>query len=159
VQPVGALVQGTDGNLYGATVAGGVHGSGAVFRTTPGGTLTTLYSFCTLTNCADGEYPEAGLIQASDGNFYGTTFRGGANSLAGTVFKLTPGGTLTTLYSFCSLTNCADGEGPMAGLIQASDGNFYGTTFFGYGTVFKITPGGMLTTLRIFQDGADGLIP
>jgi uncharacterized repeat protein (TIGR03803 family) len=71
-----AIVQATDGNFYGTTYGGGVHGNGAVFRMTPGGTLTTLYSFCSLTNCADGEAPEAGLIQASDGNFYGTTFGG-----------------------------------------------------------------------------------
>jgi uncharacterized protein (TIGR03437 family) len=165
VEPSGALIQGTDGNFYGTTAIGGVHNGGTVFKITPGGTLTTLYSFCSLTSCADGSGPQAGLIQASDGNFYGTTDRGGANGY-GTVFKFTPGGTETTLYSFCSngpFPNCADGAYPTAGLIQASDGNFYGTTN-GLGsesallaTVFKITPGGALTTLTSFNvaNGAD----
>ena len=91
-------------------------------------------------------------MQGSDGNFYGTTFDGGANCNAGcgTVFKITPSGTLTTLHSFDS----ADGL-PCAGLIQATDGNFYGTTAAGgandNGTVFKITPGGTLTTLYSFE--------
>ena len=81
----------------------------------------------------DGYGPVAGLVQAADGNFYGTTRRGGANDFCpgvscGTVFKITPSGTLTTLYSFCSESGCADGDVPFAGLVQAADGNFYGTT-------------------------------
>jgi uncharacterized repeat protein (TIGR03803 family) len=166
------LVLGNDGNFYGTTQYYGVNGvnSGStVFKITPGGTLTTLYSFCAQTNCADGGSPN-GLIQGTDGQFYGTTPFGGANCLAqggcGTVFKVTPGGTLTTLYSFCSQTNCADGNGPLNALVQATDGNFYGTTIgggnsactspvAGCGTVFKITPTGNLTTLHSF-DGTDG---
>src|ERR1035441_10258658 len=74
-----------------------------------------------------GGNPYAGLVQASDGNFYGTTFGRGVNGY-GTVFKITPAGALTSLYSFCSQMNCADGEYPQAGLVQATDGNFYGTT-------------------------------
>ena len=139
------------------------------FKLTPTGVLTTVYRFCSKTNCADGAYPEAGLVQATDGNLYGTTFYGGANSSAcsglgcGTVFKITLAGKLTTLHSFCSLTNCPDGAEPAAGVVQATDGNFYGTTFTGgansYGTVFKITAAGKLTTLYSFcsQTGcADG---
>jgi len=135
----GSLVQGADGNFYGTTDEGGALDDGTIFKMTAGGTPTTLYSF----SGGDGSGPYGGLIQATDGNFYGTTYRGGANSL-GTIFKITPGGTLTTLYSF---TNGADGELPFAGLTQATDGNFYGTTF---GTIFKITPGGTLTTLYSF---------
>src|ERR1039457_3341095 len=147
-QPAGTLVQATNGDLYGTTYAGGANnGGGTVFKITPGGTLTTLYSFCSQTNCTDGAYPSAGLVQAANGDLYGTTsggWAGGANS-DGTVFKITPGGTLTTLYNFCSQTNCADGVGPEAGLVQAANGNLYGTTYGGansYGTVFKITPSG-----------------
>ncbi len=152
--PTAALVQGTDGNFYGTTYGGGANQYyGTVFKITPSGTLTSLYSFCAQANCTDGSMPYAGLVQGTDGNFYGTTLEGGANSgcslgsgTCGTVFKITPGGTLTTLHSFCAQSGCADGGNPYAGLVQASDGNFYGTTFErganGYGTVFKITPSG-----------------
>ena len=155
------LIQATDGNLYGTAYEGGAncapYGCGTVFKITPSGTLTTLHSFCSESNCTDGEYPEAGLIQAINGNFYGTTYQGGANCApdgCGTIFKITPGGTLTTVYSFCAQSGCSDGYYPEAGLIQASNGDFYGTTTFGgagnVGTVFKITPSGTLTTLHSF---------
>jgi len=114
-----------------------------VFKLTPSGTLTTLHSFCSASSrsCADGVAPEAGVIEGSDGNFYGTTFSGGVSSVgggqpAGTVFRLTPSGTLTTLYSFCgevdpiNPTNCLDGSGPNS-IVEGSDGNFYGTTVNG----------------------------
>src|SRR5271165_1356831 len=168
--PYAGLVQGRDGNFYGTTFERGANGYGTVFKITPAGTLTTLYSFCAQTNCVDGSIPYAGLVQASDGNFYGTTTQGaGAYGNGGTVFKITPGGTLTSLYSFCSQPNCTDGDDPIAGLVQASDGNFYGTTQQGggtdcannydhCGTVFKITPAGELTTLYRF-DGSDGKWP
>jgi uncharacterized repeat protein (TIGR03803 family) len=161
--PVGALVQATNGNFYGTTEFGGANSyHGTVFKITSSGRLTTLYSFCSQINCMDGGYPYAGLVQATNGNFYGTTEYGGANHYYGTVFKITPSGTLTTLYSFCSQNNCIDGEGPYAGLVQATNGNFYGTTVFGgannLGTVFEITPGGRLTTLHSF-DGGDGEYP
>lgn len=125
----GPLIQGADGNFYGITGGGGANGDGTVFKLTHSGTLTTLYSFCAQSGCTDGSGPNSpmALVQGSDGNFYGTTFSGGTNN-AGTVFKITPSGTLTTLYSFCSQTNCADGEAPYAGLVQATHGNFYGTT-------------------------------
>jgi uncharacterized repeat protein (TIGR03803 family) len=158
-----SLAQGTDGNLYGTTSEGGA-GAGTVFKVSPTGTLTTLYNFCAQTNCTDGAYPEAGLVLATDGNFYGTTFNGGANLTGGTVFRITPGGRMTTLYSFCSQQNCADGAAPYARLVQATDGDFYGTTYgggaAGFGTAFKITSTGALTTLYTFcantcEDGAE----
>jgi uncharacterized repeat protein (TIGR03803 family) len=144
--PVAGLVQGTDGNFYGTTVAGGANAgvpggtAGTVFKITPAGQLTTLYSFCSLANCADGDYPEGGLIQATDGNFYGTTNNGGLN-YSGTVFKITPQGELTTLYQFCTQTNCTDGRNPYAGLVQATTGDFYGTTVSDGGTVFRLSVG------------------
>jgi uncharacterized repeat protein (TIGR03803 family) len=156
------LVQAANGDLYGTTTAGGVNGSGTVFKITPSGTLTTLHSFCSQSGCTDGNTPYAGLVQATNGDLYGTTGYGGAYSDAGTVFKITPSGTLTTLYNFCSqgvYPNCTDGEVPTAGLVQGTNGDFYGTTLFGgvnpcsgpgCGTVFKITPSGTLTTLYSF---------
>jgi uncharacterized repeat protein (TIGR03803 family) len=164
------LVQATDGNLYGTTEVGGSDlvcskGCGTVFKITPAGTLTTLYKFCSQNTCDDGAGPTAGLIQAADGNLYGTTSTGGVSGY-GTIFKITPKGKLTTLYNFCSQAKCADGSGPASGLIQASDGNFYGTTYSGgalnFGTVFKITDEGTLTTLHSFQgfdgNGPNGLV-
>jgi large repetitive protein len=164
--PQAVLVQGTDGNFYGTTAIGGANGYGTVFKMTPSGTLTTLYSFCPQTGCTDGKNPQAGLVQGTDGNFYGTTASGGGANNYGTVFKITPSGTLTSLYSFCSQSGCTDGVIPVAGLVQGTDGNFYGTTYYGGaggannvlppgaapgdGTVFKITPSGTLTTLYSF---------
>src|ERR1035437_3669085 len=127
----------------------------------PAQTLTTLYSFCSQSGCPDGANPTAGLVQAANGDLYGTTYFGGTNG-QGTVFKITQGGTLTTLYSFCSQTNCTDGTGPYAGLVQAANGDFFGTTSNGYDTVFKITPGGTLTTLYSFcsqTNCTDGATP
>ena len=161
--PYGALIQASDGNFYGTVSAGGTNNSGTVFKITPAGTLTTLYSFCASGwPCFDGSSPFASLVQADDGNFYGTTLRGGSYFGDGTVFKITPTGTLTSLYSFCvSGASCADGGLPYAGLVQASDGNFYGTASGGgegNGTIFEIAPTGALTTLFTFH-GGDGLWP
>jgi uncharacterized repeat protein (TIGR03803 family) len=138
--PFAALVQASNGNFYGTTNEGGANGAGTVFKITPAGVLTTLYSFCSKTNCTDGEYPDDGLMQASDGNFYGTTSNGGSGRY-GTLFEITPAGALTTLYNFCSKTNCTDGAIPVAGLVQTSNGTFYGTTaeggVNGRGTIFS----------------------
>lgn len=140
-----ALVEGTDGNLYGTTSAGGLYGGGTVFKITTAGVFTTLYNFCALANCADGSGPEAGLIQASDGNFYGTTSVNGANG-GGTVFQLTPGGTFTTIYNLCQVApNCADGSYPASALLQTTDGRIYGSTYDGgtqgSGTIFRLNLG------------------
>jgi uncharacterized repeat protein (TIGR03803 family) len=156
--PVAALVQGSDGNFYGTTSGGGANGYGTVFKITPGGTLTTLCSFTNESGANLGQYPIGGLVQGSDGNFYGTTEYGGLPSeknlgySAGTVFRITPSGTLTSLFLFIGDTN---GQFPETGLVRASDGNFYGTAEGGgandCGTVFKITSGGTLTTLCSFN--------
>ena len=151
-QPNAGLVQAANGSFYGTTFYGGANGYGTVFEIT-GSNLTTRYSFCAQANCADGEYPKADLVQGIDGNFYGTTYGGGANGY-GTVFKMSATGKLTTLYSFCSQTSCTDGVNPVAGLVQAANQNFYGTIYgggaHGVGTVFKMTRGGALTTLYSF---------
>jgi uncharacterized repeat protein (TIGR03803 family) len=154
--PSPVLVQGSDGNFYGTTENGGTNGgAGTVFKMTPSGTLTRLYSF---SGGSDGAVPVAGLVQGVDGNFYGTTYQGGAYGF-GTVFEITSSGALTTLYSF---TGGSDGENPWGGLLQASDGNLYGTTqaggTYGYGTVFQIAPNGPLNTLVQFE-GYNGANP
>ncbi|MFZ0913075.1 MAG: choice-of-anchor tandem repeat GloVer-containing protein [Candidatus Korobacteraceae bacterium] len=150
------LVEGTDGNFYGTTFNGGAHNVGEVYKITPSGTLTVLYTFCSQTGCTDGDYPRAALMQATDGNFYGTTFQGGAYG-QGTVFAITPSGSLTTLYSFCPQSGCADGANPIGGVIQASNGNFYGTTYNGgnnnAGTVF-----GLVKDTLTVSVGGDGTV-
>lgn len=217
--PAGGLVQAPDGNFYGTTRFGGDFQDGSVFKITPAGVLTTLYSFCSQANCSDGEAPSTALLQARDGNFYGTTTARAANGFGtafkitasgalttlhsfdnavegslssalvqgvdgniygttalggsgpctlngivigcGTVFKMTPSGSMTVLYGFCSQANCADGYAPVT-LLRATDGNFYGATesggiagcgisSMGCGTLFRITPAGALTTLHAFS--------
>ena len=137
--PSAGLIADTAGNLYGTTEGG--DGPGEVFQLTPSGTLTVLHSF---TGGSNGAYPEAGVIADMAGNLYGTTYGGGAGG-QGTVFQLTPSGTLTVLYSF---TGGADGGRPGADLIADAAGNLYGTTALGganmscpggCGTVFELT--------------------
>ena len=149
------LIQANDGNFYCTTRIGG-HGQGTVSKISPQGAVTALYSF---TGTDNGFWPVSGVIQATDGNFYGTTAFGGQGGY-GTIYKITPGGELTTLYNFGS---GEIGTSPYAGLVQATDGNLYGATEFGgtnggYGTIYKITFGGVLTTIYSFG-GADGAGP
>lgn len=137
-----------DGNLYGITYQFGLYNRGTAFKINSQKQFKVIYRFCAVrtTECLDGSLPNS-LIVGTDGNLYGTTEQGGeGNFSCGTVFKLTPGGVLTTLYSFC---NPGTDASP-SHLIQASDGNFYGTTQGGFGSIFKITPEGMLTTLYRF---------
>ena len=154
-----SLTQGTDGGLYGTTVGGGLYGSGTIFRISQAG-LRTLFNF----NASPGTGPATSLIQANDGEYYGTSSGDGPNNW-GTVFKITARGNLTTLYSFCASGTCTDGMEPHASLLQASDGNFYGSTMeggdltcqagFGCGLLFKITPQGDFTIVHVFE-GIDG---
>lgn len=165
-----SLIKGGDGNFYGANYFGGASGNGTVYRVTPTGTVTVLHTFSASTTNdeqnevnTDGVYPQ-GLVLSSDGNFYGTTFEGGANG-TGTVFKITTDGALTTLKVFdayvtgsASLSN-ASGAQPTSVPTQGNDGNFYGVTLAGgaagQGTVYKITPAGGLTTLHDFTATGD----
>jgi uncharacterized repeat protein (TIGR03803 family) len=164
------LLLAPNGNFLGATASGGTNssdicntyggGCGTIFEITPGGKLTTLHSFCAQANCADGAVPWGTLARDASGNLYGTTQLGGNCRFCGTVFKLTPAGQFTTLYSFCSQANCTDGANPYSGLMLARNGNLYGTTPFGgpgatgpnsgSGTVFGVTTTGTLATLYDF---------
>jgi uncharacterized repeat protein (TIGR03803 family) len=159
--PYASLIQTSDGTLYGTTASGGANSAGTVFSVTPEGMETVLHSFGA---GSDGQLPYAPLIQGSDGNFYGTTAKGGSTN-TGTVFKITPAGAETVLYSFRGLVNgIYDGEYPYAGLIQGSDGNFYGTTTIGgsagTGALFKMTPAGVETLVHSFGTIAtDGVNP
>ena len=151
-QPLTALLQATDGNFYGTTLDGGTNdscnfgaGCGTVFKVTPSGILTTLYSFCSQSGCTDGDSPEGALVQATDGNLYGTTVDGGVINSYGTLFKLTPSGMLTTLHRFCAQSGCADGEYPVVAVVQDTNGKLYGTAaaggVHGDGTVFTLSEG------------------
>jgi uncharacterized repeat protein (TIGR03803 family) len=189
LEPTAGLIFGASGNLYGTTALGGnasnCSGSdcGLVFELTlnPDGSWSesVLYTFCSLGNCSDGELPFAGLISDAQGNLYGTTGDGGAFGdifSGGTVFKLTPSSPgnwgESVLHSFCSRTNCADGEVPFGSVTFDAAGNLYGTTFeggsqncppYGCGVVFKLalnTKGGWTeTVLHTFFDhpGAEPL--
>jgi uncharacterized repeat protein (TIGR03803 family) len=160
-EPFGGLVQGTDRSFYGTTYQGGSdncpQGCGTIFKFTPGQTAPiSLWSFCAGRGCLDGFWPHAALVQGTDGNFYGTTGYGGANG-GGTIFRITPAGALTTLYSF------VDSFYPLGALVQGkSDGYFYGTASdggAGHGTVFKISADGLtFLTLHSFNL-ADGATP
>ena len=136
--PYAALVQGSDGNFYGTTFAGGEKEQGTVFKITPQGALTTLHSFCLDSGCTDGAAPYAALIQGSDGTFYGTTQVGGAHN-QGTIFSISPTGVHTSLYSFGG----SDGANPSSALAEGRDGKLYGTTQLGgtdgHGTVFSFS--------------------
>ena len=163
-QPGAALIQGSDGNFYGTSFAGGANNTGAVFRVNPSsGAETLLYSFGA-SGGPDGTYPFAGLVQyPADGSLYGTTAAGGAHDL-GAVFKVNPTtGAEAVLYSFAG--GRTDGASPN-GLMLATDGNFYGTTYLGgtsdAGIVFRLTPAGTATVLYSFgrlsaNDGANPL--
>ena len=180
--PLASLVLDRNENLYGTASAGGRrkcfdgdYACGVVFKLTPKGKETVLYSFCAQDNCADGRYPTAGVVFDQKGNLYGTTSYGGATedcpdayTGCGVVFKLSPCGKETVLYRFCAHANCTDGWFPISGVILDEKGNLYGTTIlggaYGQGTVFKVTPEGKETVLDSFceQGGTqctDGAMP
>ncbi len=167
VAPAAGLILATDGDLYGTTALGGMSNQGTVFSVTPAGAEAVLASFA---GGPGGATPTQSLVQASNGNFYGTSSAGGLSDLrcpagCGTVFQITPSGAFTVLYEFAR--NAEDGVLPSSALIQGSDGNFYGTTrsgghgtcSAGCGTVFKITPDGEETVLYSFRGADDGAAP
>ena len=157
LSPQGAVIMDNAGNLYGTTGGGGGSpncdvGCGTVFKIAPGGIESVLYSF---QGGSDGSGPITGLTADSAGNLYGTTTYSGSND-DGTVFKVTPGGTETVLYSF---QPGGGGEFPDAGVILDKAGNLYGTTYEGgdsgckgrgCGVVFKLAPDGTETVLYAF---------
>ncbi len=160
--PAGPLIQGSDGNFYGTTQAGGTNAAGTVFSLTSLGVETVLYSFG---GGSDGEAPDAGLVQGNDGNFYGTTYLSGLYG-GGTVFSVTPAGVETVIHNFSGgghLIGSTDGANPSAGLMLGADGNLYGTTraggpqFFG-GTLYEITKSGVETVLYSFSGLNEGSI-
>src|SRR5262249_21673123 len=149
------------GNFYGTTLDGGNPGLGTVFRLTPAGALTTLFNF----NEDGGSLPSAGLVQAGNGVLYGDTQTTGTNNPnAGTIFKITTNGALTTLFKF----HITDGLLPANKMVFGPDGNLYGTTpqggidpggdhsFTGFGTVFRTSTNGTFTSLALFG-GTNGL--
>lgn len=147
--PYAGLIEDGAGNLYGTTGGGGASSEGAVFKLDSSGHETLVYSFC---DCGDGVSPRAGLVEDAAGNLFGTTFEGGANG-GGTVFEVDNTGQETVLYNFfcSSADNCQDGAEPLAGLIEDSAGNLYGTASRGGinsysygGTVFKLVPGALV---------------
>jgi len=155
------LAQGRDGNLWGTAQSGGIFSYGTIFRLTPGGTLTTAYSF----DLATGAFPDVGLTLGRDNYFYGVNGGGGVNGY-GVVFTITPTGSYTVIFNF----DGTNGTAPEDALTQGIDGNFYGTTSYGppgvgpcgangCGTIFKISPKGTATTLWVFDLNPDGAFP
>jgi uncharacterized repeat protein (TIGR03803 family) len=172
--PLAGVIQDASGNLYGTTYVGGANGGGVVFKVDSTGQETVLYNFCSVVKnlaCADGQWPEAGLILDAAGNLYSTTMGGGSRHIVnglgwGTVFKLDSTGHETVLYNFCAAASCTDGSVPTAGLIQDSAGNLYGTTSggganttadlgAGGGTVFKLDTANHETVLHSFCSAAN----
>ena len=164
--PGAALVQAADGSFYGTADYGGAYtnatqggyGYGTVFRATTDGTVSVPAGF----NNTNGAHPSGGLVLGKDGNFYGTTTWGGRGISSsfpgyGTVFKMTPDGTLTNIYMF---TGFSDGGYIYAGLVQGRDGYLYGGAFsggaYGYGTLFKVSTNGVFTPLHTFNSSESG---
>lgn len=143
------LCLGTDGNFYGTTQHGGKFNQGTVFKMTPSGTVTVVYDF----DNTHGGVPWGGVVQGADGNFYGTASSGGTSS-GGVAFRVSPGGTIKVLHNFPT-GDPSDGNDPIAGLVAATDGSFYGATsaggIGGFGVLFKVTSSGDYTVLYNFE--------
>ncbi|MBA3354067.1 MAG: putative Ig domain-containing protein, partial [Blastocatellia bacterium] len=160
--PAAGLVQGSDGSFYGTTSNGGLNEFGTVYKIAPDGLVTTLINFSGTAGVNPGSTPLAPLIFGSDGKLYGTTSEGGANNF-GTVFRLSVSGVMELLYSFGVGND--DGANPKGKLVQGADGNYYGMTYSvsnvnsaPYGKIFRITPNGTVTILFSFT-GAEGAFP
>lgn len=164
-----SLIQGTDGNFYGVTYQGGANGLGTIFKMTPAGAVTVLYNMADTDGFYRDARPTSTLLQASDGNFYGTTRRGGPID-CGFIYKITPAGTESKLYDFCYTAGVFDRAAPStpySGLIQGTDGYLYGTSSSGgdhfSGTVFRISLSGVLTVLHSFylydDNSTSGITP
>ncbi|MGA9474589.1 MAG: choice-of-anchor tandem repeat GloVer-containing protein [Terriglobales bacterium] len=168
--PTSGLVMDKKGNLYGTTSAGGMDGfygpglscsehCGTVYELTAAGVEKILYSFKGWKKGGDGAAPFASLILDSSGNLYGTTYAGGTYGY-GTIFKLTPSGQETVLYSFIGQP---DAGNPVGRLLMDSHGNLYGTTSFGgtygFGAVYELSASGKESLLYSFTGGSDGSSP
>ena len=165
--PEGTLVVGADGALYGTTMTGGANDRGTVYKITTNGTYTLLYSFDSLgafnangdgTN-TNGANPRAGLRLGPDGNFYGTAYQGGAGGY-GTVFRITPSGTITLLHGF--IGSPSDGARPLAPVTVMPDGTLYGTTGNGGssagGVAWRRSAGGAWSILHMFSGSAQSIL-
>jgi uncharacterized repeat protein (TIGR03803 family) len=159
--PASPPAVGTDGNLYGVA-GGGILNQGVVYKMTLSGEFTTLYSFCAVHPCTDGIGP-TGIILGGDGNFYGTTGVGGSAANGGTIFSISPTGQFKLLYTFCSVTNCADGGNPVYPPILGTDGNFYGVTWaggaLGGGVLYELSSTGTYSVLYdfcLYSEGCSG---
>jgi uncharacterized repeat protein (TIGR03803 family) len=157
--PKAGLLRDKAGNLYGTTIQGGAQHGGTVFKISPDGNETVLYSFCSQSECSDGVNPTSVLIADKLGNLYGTT-QGGGSAGWGTVFKIAESGSETVLHNFCSLQNCPDGAQPYAGVTMDKAGNLYGTTLYGgknwAGVIFEIAADGSQTVFHTFDPSTDG---
>jgi uncharacterized repeat protein (TIGR03803 family) len=147
------LMQGSDGSLYVTAWEGGVNNNGTIVKLTTSGKLLNCYAF---PGGAGGNFPNGPLVEASDGNYYGTTYQGGSPGQGlGTIFQMTSGGKVTVLYAFSASANSTDGVNPAYGLVQATDGYLYGGTTRGgangLGTVFRIGTSGAYSQLYSFS--------
>jgi len=139
--PIAGLVQGSNGDFYGTTWYGGTDNVGTIFTISATGSyFRTLHNFLFYKNgYKKGYNPMAALVEGSDGNFYGTASSGGFYD-DGAIFKITPGGQYSVIYSFSS-----SDESPSSALVQATDGNFYGTLQYGgannLGIVYRLATG------------------
>jgi uncharacterized repeat protein (TIGR03803 family) len=174
----GPLLVDSSGNLVGVTYCGGTYGQGALYRLAANTWKeTTLHNFCAEAKCADGAQGIGRLIMDSAGDLFGVTENGGSGAHCsatlgcGVAFERPPGGPYTVIYNFCTLNNCKDGYGPMAGLIMDTSGNLFGTTYLGGsgmgGTVFSLSPGTTWTESVLYDfcsqsncsDGGSSIAP
>jgi uncharacterized repeat protein (TIGR03803 family) len=157
-RPVGGLIQGSDGFLYGTTQQGGALNQGTIYRLSLAGELTILHTFM---RGSDGYNPVVPFVEGPDGNFYGVSHATGGAETGynnGNIFlRMSPSGQLTTLHTTQWST-----ESIRDRLVLATDGNFYGAMRWsgnGYGSIFRLTPAGALTYLYHFRGLVDGAEP